>query len=97
MIYKGRETDTFPNEGISCHSFTKPLENIEQMCYNLATLKLKGAVTMTEEERKRRINHIVDMLIVLGYDQIILDGTDIKSLIETIEHSIKNSLSPCDF
>ncbi|GEM_PF-6762039 len=52
---------------------------------------------MTEEERLKRINHIVDMLIVLGYDQMILDGTDLCSLINTIEHSTKNSLSPCNF
>lgn len=51
---------------------------------------------MTEEERHRKINHIVDMLIVLGYDQIVLDGTDLCSLIDIIEHSTKNSLSSCN-
>lgn len=52
---------------------------------------------MTEKERHIKIKHIVDMLIAMGYDQMILDGTDICSLIDIIEHSTKNSLSPRNF
>lgn len=74
-----------------------PLELSEQMCYNIANIYEWSVKLMTEEERHKRINRIVDMLIVLGYDQMILDGTDLCSLINTIEHSTKNSLSPCNF
>lgn len=51
---------------------------------------------MTDEERCRKTNNIVDMLIALGYDQMILDGSDINSLIDTIENSTKDSFGTLD-
>lgn len=50
---------------------------------------------MTKEEREKANYIIADILIELGYAQLLIDGIDLDSLIELIRvHSLDNSVEP---
>lgn len=56
-----------------------PLELLEQMCYNIANIYEWSVKLMTEEERTRLVNEIIDKLVLLGCIELV-DEPELPSL-----------------